>query len=190
MRNPVMTATAAALGAAFALPAAADLGPCGEIDDDTLYSAVMGHYESQDFPGTVTAEGMGTQPAGASGDIESVVFWMDGDDLVASSATGGADFHIDFERAEGGDVLGQYFDGPSPGPMDSDEIEVLMECDMDDVPRLVGTAQVTVPEGEMDLTLDLLFLGDVGMHGVMQWETVQQGRHIAIRKPVTLTPEH
>lgn len=189
MRNPVVTGAAAALGAALALPASADLGPCGEIDDEALFAQAVNYYTVQDFAGTVTMEGMGTMPAGASGDIQRAVFWMDDGVLVASNDGGGANFHVEFVRAEGGDVLGEYFDGASPGPMDDDEIAVLMSCDIDELPRLVGSAQVTVPEGTMDLTLDLLFLGSAGMHGVMQWETVQQGRRAVIRKPVTLTPD-
>lgn len=189
MRTPVKTAAAAALGTALALPAAAE-PPCGEIDDDALYSAVINYYSIQDFAGVVLMQGMAPMPAGASGDLDRAVFWMDGDQLVASNAGEGADFDIEFERAEGGDVLGRYFEGDSPGPMNSDELAVLAGCDVDDLPRLVGRAQVIVPEGgEMDLTLDLMFLGDAGMHGVMQWETVQHGREIAIRKPVTLTPD-
>lgn len=189
MRNLTLSGAAAALGAAVALPAAADLGPCGEIGDEALFTQAVNFYTVQDFPGFVSIQGMGSMPAGASGDIQRAVFWMDDGVLVASNDGAGANFHIEFERAEGGDVLGQYFDGASPGPMESDEIAVLMGCDIDDLPRLVGSAQVTVPEGTMDLTLDLLFLGSVGMHGVMQWETVQHGRRAVIRKPVTLTPD-
>ena len=189
MRPSAQTAAAAALGAALALPASADV-LCGDVDDDTLYSAVINNYSVQDFAGVVIAQGMAPMPADASGEIDRAVFWMDGDTLIASDADGGADFHVEFERRAGGDVLGQYFDGDSPGPMNSDELAVLAGCDIGDLPRLVGSAEVTVPDGgTMDLTLDLVFLGDTGMHGVMQWETVQGGREIAIRKPVTLTPD-
>lgn len=192
MRTPIKTgAAAAALSAALALPTNAEpYGPCGDIDDEALFTQAINYYTVQDFAGYVSIQGMAPMPAGASGDIQRAVFWMDDGVLVASNDGAGANFHIEFERGEGGDVLGQYFDGASPGPMESDELAILMNCDIEDLPRLVGSAQVTVPEGgTMDLTLDLVFLGDIGMHGVMQWETVQHGRRAVIRKPVTLTPD-
>lgn len=191
MPTPARTAAAAALITAMALPASAEPDtPCGDIDDEALFTKAINFYTVQDFAGYVIIQGMAPMPAGASGEIDRAVFWMDDGVLVASNDGDGASFHVEFERGESGDVLGRYFDGPSPGPMESDELAILTGCNIDDLPRLVGRAQVIVPEGgPMDLTLDLVFLGDFGMHGVMQWETMQHGRKAVIRKPVTLIPD-
>lgn len=179
----------ALVGALLAAPASAELGPCGEVDDETLFSAIIGEYESRDFAGFVTMEGGGTMPAGSSGVTEPVVFWIFEEELTASSEDGEVPYHIVFERAEGAsDFLDPDFQDGASGPLSDEEVEILVECDLPDIPRIIGNAEVDTPGGPMHLTLDLLYLGEAGMHGLMTWDTVQQGQQVTIRKPVVMTP--
>ncbi|WP_274426387.1 hypothetical protein [Chelativorans sp. YIM 93263] len=163
-----------------------------EADVKQLQEEIVGFWQSQDGPGYMSIQGGMTMPVGSS-ETEHIRMWIDDGVLIGSNAGGPADYDVIFEaatedpawrfrsREQGGEVL-------SPTLTDQ-ELEVVMDCALEDLPRLVGRADIAVPTGVMHLTLRLVYLGDIGMYGIGEWETVAHGRKAIIRKPVSMSKE-
>lgn len=168
---------------------------CGmntKADVERIYEEIVGHWQATNGPGYMRFQGGPTMPVGSS-EPEYIRMWTDDGVLIGSNAGGPADYEIVFEaatdqpawqfrsREQGGEVL-------SPTLTDQ-ELEVVMDCSIEDLPRLIGRADIAVPTGVMHLTVRLVYLGEIGMYGIGEWETVIKGRQAIIRKPVTMSRE-
>jgi len=76
----------------------------------------------------------------------------------------------------------------APAPLlSSSEVEMLMECGVENLARLIGRTQVTMDGITMDMTLRLMVVGPDQMFGIFHTSAVANGTPVKSWRAVTLT---
>ena len=76
----------------------------------------------------------------------------------------------------------------APAPMlSSSDVEVLMECGVDDLARLIGRTQATIDGVTMNMTLRLMIVGPDQMYGIFHTSAIANGMPVKSWRAVTLT---
>jgi hypothetical protein len=75
-----------------------------------------------------------------------------------------------------------------PAPMlSSSDVELLMECGVENLARLIGRTQVTIDGVTMDMTLRLMVVGPDQIYGIFHTSAVVNGIPVKSWRAVTLT---
>lgn len=76
----------------------------------------------------------------------------------------------------------------TPAPMlSSSEVEMLMECGVEDLARLIGRTQATIDGVTMDMTLRLMVVGPDQMYGIFHTSAVVNGMPVKSWRAVTMS---
>ncbi len=76
----------------------------------------------------------------------------------------------------------------APAPLlSSSEVEMLMECGVENLARLIGRTQATIDGMTMDMTLRLMVVGPDQMYGIFHTSSVVNGTPVKSWRAVTLT---
>jgi hypothetical protein len=78
-------------------------------------------------------------------------------------------------------------DGATAPLLSSSEVEMLMECGVENLARLMGHTQATIDGVTMDMTLRLMVVGPDQMYGVFHTSAVTNGMPVKSWRAVTLT---
>ena len=76
----------------------------------------------------------------------------------------------------------------APAPLlSSSEVEMVMECGIENLARLIGHSQATIDGIVMDMTLRLMVVGPDQMYGIFHTSAVANGMPVKSWRAVTLT---
>lgn len=155
---------------------------------DKISLVYEGPWEIAHHAGYVMAGPM-TMPFPASGDLETMqIEILPSGQLIGTHPEAQQPISFTWDDEPPWSFEADAAKDGAPAPLLSlSEVEMLMECGVENLARLIGRTQATIDGMTMDMTLRLMVVGPDQMYGIFHTSSVMNGTPVKSWRAVTLT---